>query len=85
MQPTRPPCDKIRTFVLVVFAYLNAHHLPIYLYLPTSTCLFLSSLTIYSSFYSFSFSLLYLFLLKTRFIIFFYSIILTLNFSIFSI
>ena len=54
--------------------------------LPTySIYLFLSSLILYTPFYSFSFSLLYLFLLKTTFIIFFYNVILTLSFSIFSI
>jgi len=53
--------------------------------LPTSIYLFLSSLTLYASFYSFSFILFYLFFLKTTFIIFFYSIILALSFSLFSI
>ena len=52
---------------------------------PTSTYLFLSALILYTYFYSFSFSLPYLFLLKTTFIILFYSIILTLSISIFSI
>jgi hypothetical protein len=79
-------CDKIRILVLRccqarrVCLPQRSPLIPTYLYLPLS---FFSN-SIYFFLFLF-FYLLHLFLLKTIIIIFFYSVILTLSFSIFSI